>query len=78
MHDCPLPIRRAPSPASPNPAHPTTHGLELRRRMWADLGIRDAATESPGKQEKGVARQTEAWLRAPTQSCGDRHSAAPA
>ena len=62
----------------PHPVHSTTHGPELRRRMRADLGIRDAATESPGQQEKGVARQTEAWLRAPTQSCGDGHSAAPA
>lgn len=76
---CTTPSPHPPRPLAvpPPPVHLTAHGLEMRRRMRADLGIRDVVTESPGKQEKGVAQQTQAWLRAPTQSCGDGHSAAP-
>lgn len=59
------PSAAPPHRPPPHPAHPATHGLQLRRRMRADLGIRDVATESPGKQEKGVARQPEAQPRAP-------------
>lgn len=56
----------APSPPLPSPpAHPAPHGLDLHRRMRADLGMRGAVMESLGKWEKGVTRQTRAWPLAP-------------